>query len=116
MRLSDVELRRGRDEGRRRPAVQDRVHIVQGQHADCCPGSIVALPICGNRNVFFSETYSGLSFGSPSNTSSPAAATRPLLRAAMRSSSTTNPPRAVFTTMAPGGRRLMALEFKKWRV
>src|SRR3984885_16104075 len=35
--------------------------------------SIVALPICGNRNVFFSETYSGLSLGSPSNTSSPAA-------------------------------------------
>ena len=28
--------------------------------------SIVALPICGNRNAFFSETYSGLSFGSPS--------------------------------------------------
>jgi len=35
---SDVELRLGLDEARRRPAVQDRVHIVQGQHAHCCPG------------------------------------------------------------------------------
>src|SRR5208282_1883444 len=26
----------GLDEGRRRPAVQDRIHIIQGQHAHCC--------------------------------------------------------------------------------
>jgi hypothetical protein len=68
--------------------------------------SIVALPTCGKRKVFFSETYPGLSFGSPSYTSSPAAASRPLLSAAIRSSSATNPPRAVFTTMAPTGSSL----------
>ena len=46
-------------------------------------------------------------------TSSPAAAIWPLLRAAMRSSSTTNPPREVFTTIAPRGNRPMVVEFKK---
>jgi hypothetical protein len=37
-RRGSIELRLRLDEGRRRPAVQDRVHIVQGQHAHCCPG------------------------------------------------------------------------------
>jgi hypothetical protein len=78
--------------------------------------SMVALPICGKMNIFFRATYAWLSVGSPSNTSSPAAATRPLFRATMRSSSTTNPARAVFTTIAPKGRRPMALEFKRWWV
>jgi hypothetical protein len=75
--------------------------------------STVALPICGNRNVFLSATYPGCSFGSPSKTSSPPPATQPLLRAAMRSSSTTMPPRAVLIRIAPRGSRSMVFELMK---
>jgi|HubBroStandDraft_2_1064218.scaffolds.fasta_scaffold325942_1 hypothetical protein len=66
--------------------------------------SIVAALMCGSRNVFCSDRYHGFSFGSPSYVSRPAAATWPLLRAAIRSSSTTMPPLAAFATIAPRGK------------
>jgi hypothetical protein len=48
-----------RDEGRRRPPFSTASTLSRASMPIAVRVSIVALPICGNRNVFFSETYSG---------------------------------------------------------
>jgi hypothetical protein len=61
-----------------------------------------ALAMCGVSTTFGTFSKSGCTFGSPSNTSRPAAAMRFSPRAAASAASSTIPPRAMLTRVAVG--------------
>jgi hypothetical protein len=62
----------------------------------------LALAMCGVSTTLGSVSRSGCTLGSPSNTSSPAAAGRPARSAAASAASSTTPPRAMLTSVAVG--------------
>ena len=66
---------------------------------------MLALPICGNKNVLGNAEISRLPHGSVWKTSSPAEASLPDVNASASALSAISAPRAVLTMFAPSGNR-----------
>src|SRR5690606_17216641 len=74
----------------------------------------LALATCGVSTTLRQSSRRGFTAGSPSNTSSPAAASRPPWSASASASSSTRPPRAMLVSVAPGFIRASAAASTMW--